>query len=305
VDSQTTPFAYPKNSGRATLSYLLSVECGYELTPPARIVITGRFDWTGAVGGVDKLRDAGPRWRPECLDERNRMSPCQSCHAGCCRSFAVPVTGADILRIERTLGLDFWAFVCRWADPQGIIARNHAPHFYFADEPSTPFAICLTHAASEFFPGTTKCRFLTEGQPDAEHPHGLARCGIYNSRPAACRAFPAKLNSTNELAVLYDVPPRGRTDTDDPLFDLCPRSWQPEDLEPVSAVQDLVIARYEMGFFRQLATVWNSKPRPWAVFPDFLRLVYNNRVTSQVTETVPPPQTIPLPPQPVGQRRAA
>jgi Fe-S-cluster containining protein len=218
----------------------------------------------------------------------------------------VPVTGADILRIERDLGLDFEDFVCRWADPDGLIARNHAPHFHFADEPATPFAICLAHAASEYFPGTTKCRFLTEGQPDSEHPRGVARCGIHGARPAACRAFPARLNATNELAVLYDVPARGRTDTDDPLFDLCPRPWRPEDLDPISAVQDLVVTRYEMGFFRQLATIWNSKPRPWSVFPDFLRVVYTSRVTSQVTETIEPPHTIPYPVQPpFSERRAA
>ena len=30
------------------------------------------------------------------------MSQCLDCHAGCCRSFAVPITGADVLRIERS-----------------------------------------------------------------------------------------------------------------------------------------------------------------------------------------------------------
>lgn len=205
------------------------------------------------------------------------MSLCDSCHAGCCRSFAVPITGADILRIERDRGLEFWEFACRWADPQGFIARKYAPQFHFQDEPQTPFVICLIHAESATFPSTTKCRFLEETPPSEEHPRGLGRCGIYSSRPSACRAFPTKLNTTGELAVIYDVPPRGRTQ-DTPAYDLCPKSWEPADFDPVSTVQDLVVARYEMAFFHQLARMWNRAPRPFELFPDYIRLAYGGRV---------------------------
>ena len=207
-------------------------------------------------------------------------SPCETCHAGCCRSFAVPITGADILRIERALRIDFWQFVCRWADPDGRIARNDAPQFHFADEPQIPFVVCLMHAQSHFLDGTTKCRFLTECEPDPLNPLGAAHCGIYDSRPAACRAFPMKLDSTGELAILYDVPPRGRAGRH-PAYDLCPRPWDPADVDPLSAVQDLVLARHEMSFFRRLAEIWNRRPQSWLVFPDFLRLVYANRVVRE------------------------
>ncbi|MGH7199171.1 MAG: YkgJ family cysteine cluster protein, partial [Planctomycetaceae bacterium] len=206
-----------------------------------------------------------------------RMSLCESCHAGCCRSFAVPVTGADLLRIERRLRLPFAEFACRWADPSGVIARNYAPHFYFDDEPHVPFVICLLHAPSAFLPGTTKCRFLVECPADADHPLGAARCGIYEHRPGACRAFPTRLNETGDLAVIHDVPERGRAG-DDPAYTLCPRPWTPDDLDPLETVQDLVITKYEMAFFHQLARLWNRSPRPWQVFPDFLRLVYAARV---------------------------
>ena len=205
------------------------------------------------------------------------MSPCESCHAGCCRSFAVPLSGADILRIERDLGLDFWEFGCRWADPDGNIARGHAPHFRFIDEPETPFVICLQHTDSQVFEKTTKCRFLMESHPDEEHPLGVARCGIYNSRPAACRAFPTKLNETSELAIIYDVPQNGRGE-ENPVYNLCPRRWQPEDFEPLETVQELVLATYEMNFFRQLADAWNRSPQEFKLFPEFLRLVYSGRI---------------------------
>ncbi|MEX0704755.1 MAG: YkgJ family cysteine cluster protein [Planctomycetales bacterium] len=205
------------------------------------------------------------------------MGPCESCHAGCCRSFAVPLTGADILRIERDLGLPFWNFVCRWEDPDGRIALRYAPQFRFSDEPQTPFTICLLHQASRNFPSTTRCRFLVECPPDAEHALGRARCGIHPSRPAACRAFPAKLNASCELVVLQEVPASGRNGPPG-VYDLCPRPWEPADIDALDMLQDLVVARHEMHFFHQIAQIWNRAPRAWGLFPDFLRLVYANRV---------------------------
>lgn len=208
------------------------------------------------------------------------MTPCNTCHAGCCRSFAVPVTGADIIRIETELGLSFWDFVCRWADGNGNIARNTAPHFHFSDEPETPFVICLKHVDSRHLSGTTKCRFLEESPPDAEHPLGLARCGIYEHRPATCRAFPMKLDESGQLAILYPLPERGRSG-ETPAYELCPRPWEPDDVNPILAVQELTVARHEMLFFRELAVTWNRKPRPWNIFPQFLRLVYRARVVRE------------------------
>jgi Fe-S-cluster containining protein len=233
------------------------------------------------------------------------MSQCDSCHAGCCRSFAVPVTGADVLRIERELGLAFWDFVCRWADPHGSIARKHAPHFYFADEPQTPFVVCLTHAKSHYLNGTSKCRFLNECQPDAEHPLGVARCGIYASRPMACRAFPTKLNQTGELAIIYDIPSHGRNQ-ENAVYDLCPGEWKPSDLDPLQTVQDLVVAKYEMAFFHQLARLWNRAPRSWSLFPDFLTLAYSGRIIREedAAENAEP-ETIKFPAVRTGFRTAA
>lgn len=224
------------------------------------------------------------------------MSLCATCHAGCCRSFAVPVTGADILRIERDHGLTFWDFACRWADPHGAIARRYAPHFHFRDEPATPFVICLIHVGSSVFPGTTKCQFLEETAPDAEHPRGLGRCSIYGSRPSACRAFPTKLNATSELAVIYDVPERGRMH-ETAAYDLCPRAWEPADFDPISTVQDLVVAKYEMSFFHQLAKMWNKAPRPFELFPDFVRLAYAGRVIRENDgrDADDQPMTLPFP----------
>jgi Fe-S-cluster containining protein len=237
------------------------------------------------------------------------LSPCESCHAGCCRSFAVPVSGADILGIERQLGLNFWQFVCRWADPRGTIARDHAPQFHFEDEPETPFVICLLQSESAFMSGTQKCRFLVECEPDGHHPLGQARCGIYRQRPATCRAFPAKMDEDGQLAVLYEVPANGRAD-DNPLYSLCSRPWTPDDLDPLQTPQDLVVAAYEMAFFHRLAQIWNRSPRSWQIFPEFLRLVYAQRIVSESRPTPTAtdallPLTLPIPPAVMEPNRKA
>ncbi|MCA9069716.1 MAG: YkgJ family cysteine cluster protein [Planctomycetaceae bacterium] len=223
------------------------------------------------------------------------MSPCEGCHAGCCRSFAVPVTGADILRIQRDHQLSFWDFVCRWEDPEGRIARNYAPHFRFSDEPETPFVVCLTHAASKNFPQTSKCQFLVEEPPTEAHPMGTAHCGIYHSRPSACRAFPTKFNETNELAVIYDVPPSGRDANQHPAYGLCSREWEPADLDPLELLPALAVAQFEMRFFHQLAQLWNRQPRSWAMFPDFLTLVYSNRIVREPAQVEEEPHIIAFP----------
>ena len=205
------------------------------------------------------------------------MSPCDQCHAGCCRSFAVPVTGADIFRIQANTHLGFWDFVCRWADPDGSIALQHAPQFRFSDEPDTPFVIGLLTDDSQTVPGTGKCRFLAETKATPDKPFGTASCSIHTSRPGACRAFPAKMTPEGDLAILYDIPASGRPGSH-PVYSLCPRPWTPADIDPITQVQDLVVATYEMKFFHHLAGIWNDQPGPWELFPDFLEIVYSNRV---------------------------
>jgi len=205
------------------------------------------------------------------------MGICDSCHAGCCRAFAVPVTGADIIAIQRALGLPFEEFVRRVPDPSGRIANGGVPHFSFDDSPETPYVICLTHVPSPFHGHSTKCRFLIECPPDEDHPLGRARCGIYAVRPFACRVFPTKFNATHDLAVVCNVPDRLR-DNANPAYTLCPRPWEPADVDPIQSVQDLAVVKYELAFFRQVAEVWNRSPASWTGFPQFLDIVYSKRV---------------------------
>lgn len=225
------------------------------------------------------------------------MGICSGCHSGCCRSFAVPVTGADILVLMRKKELSFWDFACRWADPEGIIARNHAPQFYFRDDPQMPYVICLMHHESTQFAGTTCCSFLEEDAPTPEKPLGEGRCSIYHERPMACRAFPTRLSQSGTLAILYGTPRSSREGHE--VYQLCSRDWEKEDIEPIRQLQDLVIAKFEMDFFRQLATSWNKQPGPWTLFPQFLEMVYANRLqyASEIRERIvldELPATIPM-----------
>ncbi|QDU79363.1 Flagellin N-methylase [Polystyrenella longa] len=204
-------------------------------------------------------------------------TPCDSCHGGCCRTFVIPLTGADIWKLERDLKKSFWEFACRWEDPHGSIAQKYAPHFHFQDEPKTPFVIGLIQSESTFIPRTTKCQFLREGAPDEEHPLGVARCGIYNSRPSACRVFPTRFDNTGDVVEIVQVPNQLNED-ENQAYNLCPRPWEPADFDPVTTMEHLTIAAYEMRFFHKIAQLWNRKPGPWNIFPDFLKIVYSERV---------------------------
>lgn len=126
--------------------------------------------------------------------------------------------------------------------------------------------------------------------PDEEYPKGLGRCSIYQNRPHTCRCFPAKLNDSNELAILYDIPENGRDG--EPAYDLCPRQWTASDLDPNDTIQSLILARYEMTFFSKIATIWNQAPGEWNLFPEFIDRIYSNRITSEsqqksASQTVP------------------
>lgn len=194
------------------------------------------------------------------------------------------MTGADVIRLERSTGLCFWDFACRWEDRHGLIAGDYVPQLYFDDEPATPFTLCLMHQSSEVFPGTTKCRFLDETPPDATAALGTGRCGVYHHRPTACQVFPLSLQNSAQLAVLDDIPAHGRPENDSKAYRLCPRPWETTDIDPISGPQQLAVAKFEAEFFKAVAELWNQRPGSWLRFPEFLRLVYSQRVVKTATE---------------------
>ena len=211
---------------------------------------------------------------PVCLPviEAPSASPCDGCHGGCCRAYAVPLTGRDIYKIVAELEIPFWDFVCRWADPAGDIAQNISPHFYFDDNPQTPYVICLLQNESRLFPGTRKCRFLNESAA-ADASHGVqGRCAIYEQRPVACRVFPARFDGLGELAV-HEVPAAPAA-SEQAAYELCPRPWSVADLDSRTARRNLRECAGEMELFHSIASRWNENPGSWRLFPQFLDFVY-------------------------------
>lgn len=206
------------------------------------------------------------------VDSSVAVSPCEGCHAGCCRAFSVPITLGDIFRIATERRLDFWDFVARWADESGAISRGYAPQFFFEDDPETPFVIGLLHADSVAFPGTTCCSFLKESVDDSGRVTG--QCSIYESRPDACRLFPAVTDRTGDTR-LHDVPEFGRPDQNE-AFRLCPTEWSIEHIDLDAHCDATDRCQSEMELMRLLAERWNQSPGAWQVFPDFLAAVHQS-----------------------------
>lgn len=206
------------------------------------------------------------------VEQSSGVTPCGGCHAGCCRAFAVPLTGSDVVRIIQEQRHSFAEFVCRWADLDGSISRQIAPQFRFEDDPETPFVIGLLQNESSAFPGTRKCRFLIE---TAEHTGtGTSRstCSIYESRPAACRVFPFRFEPSGSVGIQPDVT---KNDGKSIPASLCPSAWNVSAEQRWQAEIDLGDCLQQMALFRLIAERWNAEPGPWPLFPAFIVDIYS------------------------------
>jgi Fe-S-cluster containining protein len=184
----------------------------------------------------------------------------------------VPLTGFDVIRIIEERGHSFADFVCRWADPDGLISRQIAPQFRFEDDPETPFVIGILQNESIAYPGTRKCRFLVE-TPDASRA-GASRsiCSIYESRPGACRVFPFRFEPSGSVGIQPGVT---KSNGALPPTSLCPSEWIVSDEQRQQAELDLTNCLQQMSLFRLIAERWNAEPGPWPLFPAFLVDIYS------------------------------
>lgn len=220
------------------------------------------------------------------------MSVCVKCHAGCCRSLMLMITGYDALRIARDLALppeSFTQFV-PLGESQAEAMRGSWALIRFADSsgPLKDHVLTLKKVPSTLMPTTTRCTFLQEwprAQPDesSQHPGGrvAARCGIYGSRPIMCRTYPALFDPAEGPLVANRASMQAASGDDA----LCPQPWTAEMYapDPTGTVHDLVIERYEFEFFGAAVAAWNAEPRPRAEFFEFMMAVYTNRL-----RTAPP-----------------
>lgn len=99
---------------------------------------------------------------------------CSECHSPCCVAYVVPITGFDLWRMMRSLGLP-WQSVA--------VVRSDYESFWDAfglDETGQRHGLFLRTRS------TGDCQFLL-GLPE-----GRPRCGAYAARPLACRVYPFK-----------------------------------------------------------------------------------------------------------------
>ncbi|MDP1798705.1 MAG: hypothetical protein Q8K78_14520, partial [Planctomycetaceae bacterium] len=71
----------------------------------------------------------------------------------------------------------------------------------------------------------------------------------------------------------------------------------------------LVLMNFELQFFHQVANSWNRSPQAWDIFPEFLRMVYENRVIKappvSEEDAVSWPATLPFSPPAFTPRKVA
>jgi Fe-S-cluster containining protein len=102
-------------------------------------------------------------------------SPCARCTEGCCKAYLVTVTGLDVYRIARGLGLAPGQFTV------AVPVRHSGAVGFRVDSGEERFQLALDKQRSGW------CVFWM--------PFGSTsgRCGIYAHRPQVCRTYPATL----------------------------------------------------------------------------------------------------------------
>lgn len=213
------------------------------------------------------------------------MKICESCHSGCCRNYAVGLTGYDILNIAKTLNVDPVSFVqiIPVKDENDIEYKSkYAALFRFTDVEDTFYLFGMRMTESQLVQGTIKCHFLLEWYLNPHKPSLdsiIARCGIYNCRPLTCSSFPYKLDTTEKFANVLDLTSNNNKGVH-PVYNVCSRKITRDDLPESSdgILQDLVMRKYELEYFKDMAEYWNQKPGTIDEFLAFMKITYQNRV---------------------------
>lgn len=159
--------------------------------------------------------------------------PCAPCGL-CCRSYLVPIFGHDLWRISTQRGLppESFAFIAEQEtpDPLGFrLEADGATHglALLKREPMTPTAPCI---------------FLEEGP-------NQSRCGIYESRPITCRAYPMSKFGDR----VYQRPTT-----------LCPPgSWDEADLAASGWRETLQRLRRYRDIYVEVVARWNAAIERW------------------------------------------
>jgi Fe-S-cluster containining protein len=189
--------------------------------------------------------------------------PCATCGA-CCHAYYVPLSGYDVWRISRSLGLEPSDFVVAYPRP-----------------PGAPFGFRLEHGGETYELALEKQGPFELGQPCVfldRLPGGVSRCRIYAERPAVCRAYPMKATADDVIALRPGA--------------LCPTGAWPE-AEPRQprwrAVWDDLQRQFDR--YQQIVEAWNAQValHPGRVFSMDHYLAYLVAVYDKLASSSPTP----------------
>lgn len=214
------------------------------------------------------------------------MLICETCHAGCCRNFAIGLTGYDILNIHTTLKVDYSSFI------QIIPVQNeedikyqakYAALFRFSDcETGIYYRFSMRMSKSPIITDTIKCIFLMEWLNEPLNPSNdkiNSKCGIYNCRPLICSTFPSKFDMTGKQGIIFNVN-SSNLNQGNPIYNQCPRKITEQDIADSKdqIMKNLIMRKYEGDYFQNLSDYWNQKPGTIKEFFAFIKNVYQNRI---------------------------
>lgn len=155
--------------------------------------------------------------------------PCERCDARCCRTYIVPLNGADILRLSKSLETS----ITDWCSLEPI-SEPIEEYSYFSirltgDE---RYVACLKRE-------NDSCMFL-------QRSNLRTACGIHEARPGMCRSYPITFSS-------------GKAEHTDGC--ICPERWLLDSADE-ALFSDLYI-RYNADFadYKELTDLWNRSYR--------------------------------------------
>jgi Fe-S-cluster containining protein len=196
------------------------------------------------VRGAEGLLEAESR--SEGLPEADSRSGCATCAtARCCVIFDPEMTGHDLHRLVRGLGLEA-ADVCELKPTHGGQAGEDG--IRLGDDQVWDLRLRRTGARAGFTgPGGRKrCGLLMDLSAEEAGLPGAARCGVYRERPLVCRLFPSDLTS---FGVMVGSP-----------IGVCPPdAWAQERADLVTLRTLHLIARRERAIFRAFVSRWNTQ----------------------------------------------
>jgi Fe-S-cluster containining protein len=168
-----------------------------------------------------------------CVENATSMRPCESCIGECCKHYYVNLNGHDVRRLSVAAGLAPTQFV--------TLAQESEPSEvgFKLDATRLTFSLMLEKRPGP--DGTQQCTFLVN------RDDGIGRCGVYEARPAACRAFPAKLHNGSVIFRQNVVCPKG--------------SWEIPDLDLAAWRTVLMRSKMEWAVYGTVVNRWNQEAR--------------------------------------------